>query len=191
MRFAHEDGVDVPAQRSWPDEPVPRWSRTTRSRPASAGAMSASSLEANGIAAWPGPPARPMTALSDGLLGATLRLTLRVIVPAALPLGSSGTASCPHWKPAGVHGANAIAASALGVVIAPAATRAARPARVERTRIGPPTVACAPTTSVTFVRPPRKGLPRVAPPARHRARRPQARRPVQPRGPLRRPALLL
>src|SRR4051812_19920155 len=136
MRLAHEDGVDVPGQRSWPDAPVPRWSKTTRSRPASAGAMSASSFEANGIAAWPGPPARPMTAVSDGLLGATLRLTLSVIVPAALPLGSSGTASCPHWKPAGVHGANAIAASALGVVIARGGKRAARPGGAGRTRMG-------------------------------------------------------
>src|ERR687886_1292924 len=153
MRFAHELGVDVPGPRSRPEAPVPRWSKTTRSRVVRAGAMFAWIFAANGIAAWPGPPARPMTAVWVGLLAATVRLMLSVIVPPAVPLGSSGTASEPHWNPAGAHGANAIAASALGVVIAPAARRAARPARAERTRIRPPTVACVPTTSVLFVRP--------------------------------------
>jgi hypothetical protein len=39
MLFAHRAGVDVPAQRSAPDDPVPRWSKTTRSRVPSAAAM--------------------------------------------------------------------------------------------------------------------------------------------------------
>ncbi len=60
---------------------------------------------ATGIAAWPGPPASATTAVAVGLLAATTRLTLSVSVPGTAPVRSSGTASCPHWKPAGSHGA--------------------------------------------------------------------------------------
>ena len=94
------------------------------------------SFDANGIAAWPGPPASPTTAELVGLLAATRRLTFRVSVPPAAPAGSSGTASCPHWNPAGVHGANGIAACAAGAEMAPAASRATRPARTYGARIG-------------------------------------------------------
>src|SRR5919109_4082778 len=121
MVSAQRDGVDLPAQRSRPDDPVPRWSKTTRSRVASAGAMFRAIFEANGIAAWPGPPARPMTAMRDGLLGATARFMFSVTAPPAPPAGSSGTVSWAHWNAAGVHGAQTIAASAAVVATAPAA----------------------------------------------------------------------
>src|SRR4051812_11733551 len=107
-----------------PDDPVPRWSSTTRSRVASAGAMFVAMRSTNGIAAWPGPPARPMTAVAVGFAGATRRFTFSVSVPATAPDGSSGTARLPHWYPAGVHGAHGIAASAAGA----AASRATRTA---------------------------------------------------------------
>jgi hypothetical protein len=68
-----------------------------RSRVPSAGAMFVAIFCANGIAACPGPPARPTTAVPVGFVAATVRLTLSVIVPAAAPVGSSGTASWPHW----------------------------------------------------------------------------------------------
>src|ERR1700750_184750 len=128
MLCAHPAGVARPEHDSSPDDPVPRWSNTTRSRVPIAGAMFVAIFAANGIAAWPGPPARPITAEFVGLLAAGRRLMFSVIVPAAPPDGSSGTASGPHWKPAGLHGANGIAASA-GVAIAPAAMRQTRPAR--------------------------------------------------------------
>jgi hypothetical protein len=88
-----------------PELPVPRWSKTSRSRVAMAGArIDANSGEA-GSAAWPGPPARATTALAVGLLEATTRLALSVTVPGTAPVRSSGTASWPHWKPVGSHGA--------------------------------------------------------------------------------------
>src|SRR3954469_21375281 len=80
-----------------PDDPVPRWSSTTRSRVASAGAMFVAMRSTNGIAAWPGPPARPMTAVAVGFADATRRLTASDSVPAVAPEGSSGTVIRPHW----------------------------------------------------------------------------------------------
>src|SRR3954449_7877079 len=53
-----------------PEDPVPRWSSTTRSRVASAGAMFVARRSTNGIAACPGPPARPMTAVLVGFAAA-------------------------------------------------------------------------------------------------------------------------
>ena len=50
-----------------------------------------------GIAACPGPPARPTTAVFVGLAAATTRLALSVTVPATALLRSSGTESVPHW----------------------------------------------------------------------------------------------
>src|SRR5262249_22997489 len=108
MVAAQRAGVERPGHCSSPDEPVPPWSKTRRSRVPVAGAMCVAIFEANGIAAWPGPPARPITAEFVGLLAAGRRLTFSVIVPAAAPLGSSGTGSWAHWNPAGVQGANGI-----------------------------------------------------------------------------------
>src|SRR3954447_17975012 len=122
MLVAQPDTVVALGQRSAPDWPVPRWSSTTRSRVASAGAMFSAIFCANGMAAWPGPPARPITAVLAGFEGATARLRLSVSVPAVAPEGSTGTASRPHWKPAGEHGANAIAARADGAATAAAPT---------------------------------------------------------------------
>ena len=41
----------------------------------------------------------------SGCSAATTRLTFSVTVPGTAPVRSSGTASWPHWKPAGSHGA--------------------------------------------------------------------------------------
>src|SRR3954453_10084665 len=135
MLVAQPDTDARPEHVRRPDEPVPRWSSTTRSRVASAGAMFAAMRSTNGIAAWPGPPARPMTAVAVGFAGATRRLMLNVSVPAVAPDGSSGTAGVPHWAAAGGHGAHGIAALAAGAE-ASRATRTAGPASRVRARMG-------------------------------------------------------
>ena len=63
-------------QRRRPDSPVPRWSKTTRSREASAGARISAKSRAAGSAACPGPPASATTAARVGLSALTTRLML-------------------------------------------------------------------------------------------------------------------
>ena len=102
----HRRSTRRPARRpgsvSRPELPVPRWSKTSRSRVASAGPRIDANSVATGIAAWPGPPASATTAVAVGLLEATTRLTFSVTVPGTAPVRSSGTASWPHWKPGGL-----------------------------------------------------------------------------------------
>ena len=78
--------------------PVPRWSKTSRSRLRSAGAIASAMNSLSGSAAWPGPPARPTTALVAGCGPASLRLTLREIEPETAPERVSGTGSEAHEK---------------------------------------------------------------------------------------------
>src|SRR3954470_22922047 len=97
MLVAQPDTVIRPEHVRRPDEPVPRWSSTTRSRVASAGAMFVAMRSTNGIAARPGRPGGPTPPVAVGYAGATRRLTFSVSVPAVAPDGSSGTARLPHW----------------------------------------------------------------------------------------------
>ena len=68
---------------------------------------------------------------------ASRRATRSVMVPGAVAPRASGTVSEPHPKPAGVHGAKAIAAraGAGAAAAAPSAASDARAARAARARI--------------------------------------------------------
>ncbi len=85
-------------QLSGSDLPVPRWSKTMKSREPSAGAIASAMNSASGSAAWPGPPASATTALGLGLVPASRRSTLSEIVPGTAPARSSGTGTDVHSK---------------------------------------------------------------------------------------------
>ena len=82
-----------------PEEPVPRWSKTIRSRPTSAGAIALCSSRASGIAACPGPPASATTAVSLGAAPACSRSTRSPIAPGPPGLRTSGTLRVAQEKP--------------------------------------------------------------------------------------------
>ncbi len=97
-------------QLSGSDAPVPRWSKTSRSRALSAGASVLAMNSPSGRAAWPGPPASARTAVFDwaGWVGLeSRRSTLNEIVPLAKPVRVSGTGTVVHEKVALLaHGTN-------------------------------------------------------------------------------------
>src|SRR6478609_1611548 len=73
------------------EAPVPRWSKTSRSRVLRAGDIASAMNRASGSVAWPGPPASATTATLLGVPAAVRRSTLREIVPGTAPVRSSGT----------------------------------------------------------------------------------------------------
>ncbi len=85
-------------QLSGSDVPVPRWSKTSRSRVTSAGAIALAMNSPSGSAACPGPPASAITASWLGAELACLRSTPSEIVPGTRPLRSSGTGTLVQEK---------------------------------------------------------------------------------------------
>ena len=87
-------------QLSGSEAPVPRWSKTSRSRVVSAGASALAMNSPSGSAACPGPPASATTAVLLWVGPACLRSTLNESAPAARPVRLSGTGTVVHVNPA-------------------------------------------------------------------------------------------
>src|SRR4029077_6857999 len=101
-------------QLSGLDRPVPRWSKISRSRVVSAGAIAFASCSESGSAACPGPPARARTALWVWVAAAAFRSTLSALRPGVSPLRSSVTGRVAQVRPVLFGQALNVSAAATG-----------------------------------------------------------------------------